>query len=213
MIDYNEMGAILYPTMVQNTPATPPVETRPATQTAAPTASQTTTDTGTKPTTGQPLTTDPTYPLTLPEGAVIEAGAIERTLAFAKAAALSPEDAQQVLEHANGEVAAYQEQVSNDWATLTRETWVTETQNDPEVGGEKYVGAVTDAKRFLEKFGDDELLKFLDDTGFGNNRLVIRLLARAEKGLTNPRRPTGGVSPGASEHKTLAQKIYPYMNP
>jgi hypothetical protein len=69
---------------------------------------------------------------------------------------LSPEAAQQVLEHANGEVAAHQEQVSNEWTTLTRETWVNETKNDPEIGDEKYVGAVTDAKRFLEKFGDEE---------------------------------------------------------
>jgi hypothetical protein len=210
MIDYNETGAILYPTMVQNAPMAPSVDAKPtiepaATKPAEPRAA----DPGT--TTAQQNPDAPSA-LTLPKDAVIEAKAIERTMAFAKAAGLSPDAAQQALEHANGEVAAYQEQVSNDWNTLTRETWLTETQNDPEVGGEKYVGTVTDAKRFLEKFGDEELLQFLDDTGFGNNRLVIRLLARAEKGITNTRRlPV--VSGGAGEPKTAAQKMYPYMKP
>ena len=196
MIDHNEMAAKLYPTMVQNAPVTPPVEAKPATETPGTKAvEQTAADTGARPPTGQPSTTEqhtnPSYPLTLPEDAVIEAGAIERTMAFAKAADLSPEDAQQVLEHANGEVAAYQERVANDWTTLTRETWVTEAKNDQEIGGEKFQGSVTDAKRFLEKFGDEELRQFLDDTGFGNNRLVIRLLARAEKGITKDKRVAG----------------------
>lgn len=217
MIDYNEMGAKMYPAMSQTTPASPPVDAKPATETPGTTpAAQGTADTSPKPLTAPPPTTEqhPDAPstLTLPEDAVIDASAIERTMAFAKAAGLSPEAAQQTLEYANGEVAAYQEQVRHDWTTLTRETWVTETKNDPEVGGEKYVGAVTDAKRFLEKFGDEDIRQFLDDTGFGNNRLVIRMLARAEKGLTNHRRPTGG-SDGAVTRKTAAQKTYPYMNP
>ena len=217
MIDHNEIAAKMYPTMVQNAPGTP-VEAKPAIQPPATKAApeQPAADTAAKPTTGQTPTTeqhiDPSYPLTLPVGAVIEAGAIERTLAFAKAADLSQEDAQQVLEHANVEVAAYQEQVSNEWATLTRETWVTEAKNDQEIGGEKFQGAVTDAKRFLEKFGDEELLQFLDDTGFGNNKMVIRLLARAEKGITNHRRHTGG-SDGSVKGNTAAQKMYPYMKP
>ena len=217
MIDHNEMAAKMYPTMVQNVPVTPPVEATSPTQTPRPPAAQVTADASTKPTTGQTQTNDQNpdapYALTLPEDAVIEASAIERTMAFAKAADLSPETAQQVIEHTNGEVAAYQEHVTNDWTRLTRETWVNETKNDPEIGGEKYAGAVTDAKRFLEKFGDEELRQFLDDTGFGNNRMVIRLLARAEKGITNHTRSTGDGSHAASAHKNAAQKMYPYMKP
>lgn len=79
--------------------------------------------------------------------------------------------AQQALEHANAEVAAYCDQQDEAWRTLTRDTWVPETKNDPEVGGEKFSGAVTDAKRFLEQFGDKDIRNYLDDTGWGNNRL------------------------------------------
>ncbi|RPH76589.1 MAG: hypothetical protein EHM80_14325 [Nitrospiraceae bacterium] len=201
MIDYEATAAALYPTMVQNVPGTLPVEAKPAIQppgTKAP--EQTPADTGQAPTAEQDI--DSPYPLTLPEDAVIEAGAIERTMAFAKAAGLSPEAAQQALEHANGEVAAYQEQVTNEWTTLRRETWVTEAKNDQEIGGEKFQGAMTDAKRFLEKFGDEELRQFLDDTGFINNRMVIRLLARAEKGITKDRR-AAGAGETHSDHATM----------
>ena len=195
MTDFEAMASKMYPTMAQNTPGTQPVEAKPATQIPGTTAAQV--DTGTKPTTGQTPTseqhTDPSYPLTLPEDAVIDAGAIERTLAFAKAADLSPEDAQQVLEHANGEVAAYQEHVTNDWATLTRETWVNETKNDPEIGGEQYQGAVTDAKRFLEKFGDEELLQFLDDTGFRQQQDGHSPPGPCREGHHEPQTPHGWV--------------------
>lgn len=40
---------------------------------------------------------------------MIEAGAIERTMAFAKAAGFSPKAVYQALEHANGEIAAHHE--------------------------------------------------------------------------------------------------------
>jgi hypothetical protein len=209
MIDYQATAAALYPSMAQNAPAVPPGEAKATSETPG------TKDTTTNTTTAQTTTTEPNsmaYALTLPHDAVLDASAIERTTAFAKASGLSPEMAQKALEHANGEVAAYREHVDKEWTTLTQETWVTETKADPEVGGEKYDDAVTDAKRFLEKYADDEALKFLDDTRLGNNRFVIRMLARAEKGLTNHRRLTSGPG-GVVEHKTAAQKTYPYMNP
>src|SRR5207248_1861066 len=43
----------------------------------------------------------------------------------------------------------------------------------------------------IEKFGDEEVRLFLEHTEFGNNKFVIRLLARTERGLTNHRPLTG----------------------
>jgi hypothetical protein len=213
MIDHNETAAILYPTMVQNISPGPPVETKPTTDTAAPKPGEhIAADAAATKTTLTEQKPDVSYVLALPDDALIDAGAIERTATFAKAAGLSPEAAQKALEHANGEVAAYRDQQTDAWTTLTRETWVNDVKSDPEIGGEKYTGAVADAKRFLREFGDPETRQFLDDTGFGNHKAVIRLFARAEKGMANHRRLTGGAG-GAVEHKTVAQKTYPYMNP
>jgi hypothetical protein len=196
--------------MTQDAPTVPPVEAKATTETTTTKAANTTTSTPAQtPTTEQ---NHLAYALTLPEDALIEASAIERTAAFAKAHNLSPEAAQKALEHANGEVAAYREQQTEAWTKLTRETWVNDAKADPEFGGEKFDGSVTDAKRFLERHGDEEIRQFLDATGFGNHKLVIRMFARAERGQMNHRPVTGGPG-GTVERKTAAQKTYPYMNP
>lgn len=204
MIDFQALATILYPTPAQAAPVVPSVEATTTTETAGTkTAESSAADAATHTTTDQITTTDHTaevpYALTLPEDAVLEASAIERTRAFAKAAGLSPAAAQHALEHANAEVAADRARAQEQFHTLTRETWVNDVKNDPEIGGEKYLGAVTDAKRFLEKFGDEELRQFLDDTGFGNNKFVIRMLARAERRMA---------SSGGRTEKALATTLY-----
>lgn len=203
MIDLKTVADTLYAPRVPDVPVVPPVEAKPTAEptTTTPARQQAADATTTEPTTARP------YTLALPQDAVLEARAIERTTAFANAAGLSPEAAQKALEHANGEVAAFQEQQTVEWHTLTRETWVNEVKSDPEIGGEQYDGAVTDAKRFLERFGDEEIRRFLDDTGFGNNKYVIRIFARAEKGMTNEQRVKGQVR-GRGVQKDVATTLY-----
>jgi len=196
-LDLDAVAARLYPTKAQDAPAVPPVDATATTETAATkTAEQIAAEAAAH---TPPVVTPPVVPpaevqysLALPTDAVLEASAVERSTAFSKANNLSPEAAQQVLEHANGEVAAYREQQTDAWTTLTRETWVNDVKNDPEVGGEKLTGAVTDAKRFLEAFGDPEIRQFLEHTGFGNNKYVIRMLSRAAKRMANAKPVTGG---------------------
>lgn len=202
MIDHNETAAILYPTMVQNVSPGPPVETKPTTEPAATKPPEPRAADATHTTTIDQKP-DVSYALILPEDAVIEASAIERTTAFAKAAGLSPEAAQKALEHANGEVAAYRDQQTDLWHTLTRETWVNDVKHDPEIGGEKYTGAVADAKRFLAAFGDEEVRQFLDDTGFGNNKFVIRMLSRAARRMAIDTRPAGSDRTPKSDAEVL----------
>jgi hypothetical protein len=203
-LDLDAIAARMYPTMAPNAQTVPPVEakqttntaaTKPAEHIAAEAAATKTTITEQKP--------DVSYALALPDDALIDAGAIERTTAFAKAAGLSPEAAQKALEHANGEVAAYQDQQLATWTKLTRETWVNDVKNDPELGGEKYTGAVADAKRFLAVFGDEEVRQFLEATGFGNNRFVIRMLSRAAKRLANDKLPAGSGGKPKSDAEVL----------
>jgi len=202
MIDFQATADILYPAVSQNAPVVPPVAATPTTEPAAPKpAEPRAADAATHTTTDQQTAVP--YTLAMPEDAVLEASAIERTTAFAKATGLSPEAAQKALEHANGEVAAYRDQQTEAWNTLTRETWVTEAKHDPEIGGEKLTGAVTDAKRFLEAFGDPEIRQFLENTGFGNNKLVIRMLARAMKRMANDKLPTGSGGTPKSDAEVL----------
>jgi hypothetical protein len=203
MIDYQATAAILYPTMAPDASAVPPVEAKATTETAAAKTAEPIAAESPAANTTTEQSPDVPYTLALPEDAVLEASAIERTTAFAKAAGLSPEVAQQALEHANGEVVAYRDHETATWNKLTRETWVNEVKNDPEIGGEKFTGAVTDAKRFLRKFGDEEIRQFLDDTGFGNNKFVIRIFSRAMKWMANDKLPAGSGGTPKSDAEVL----------
>ncbi len=136
--------------------------------------------------------------LTLPKDAVIDAAAIERTTAFAKATGLSPEAAQHALNHANAEVsadrAAQQEANIEAFKTLATKTWVEEVQADPTYGGEKYLTTVAEVKRAADKFLTDEERVILNQA-LANDKLVL-----------------GGPGGGPIK-KSDAQVIYPNMNP
>jgi hypothetical protein len=210
MIDFQATAAILYPTVPQNAQTVLPVEAKPTTDPAATTTAEPRATDATHTTTDQTTTTAPQpdiqYTLALPQDAVLESSAIERMTAFAKANHLSPDVAQQALNHANAEVVADRDQQTDAWRTLTRETWVNEVKRDPEIGGEKYTGAVTGTKRFLAEFGDEEIRQFLDDTGFGNNKFVIRLLSRAMARMETEKRRSGSGEGG--ERKSDAEVLY-----
>jgi hypothetical protein len=216
-LDLDAVAARLYPTKAQDAPAVPPVDATPttepaATKTAEPVAAQAVAHTPPVVTPSVVPPAEVPYALTLPDDAVLEASAVERSAAFAKANSLSPDAAQHVLEHANAEVQADRDRHTAQWNTLTRETWVTEAKHDPEIGGEKLPGAVTDAKRFLQEFGDPELRQFLEDTGFGNNKLVVRMLSRAMKRRVSATPVTaGGSGPGAPDTSLegRAARMYP----
>lgn len=151
------------------------------------------------------------YKIVLPKDAVIEATAVERITAFAKAHQLSPEAAQQALDHANAEVvadrAAQQQRQAEAFKTLSRETWVNELKADKEFGGEKFDATVLESKRAGDKFMTAEEKQILNETGWGNHPLLVRIFARVgramgEDGLVTGR---GSTTPGQT---SAAQKLY-----
>src|SRR5262249_11180165 len=122
------------------------------------------------------------------------------TTAFLEAAGLSHDAAQEAREYANGEVAAYREKLNTDWTTLTQKTWVDEAKTDPEIGGDKFTGAVAEAQRFLKLCADEGTIRFLEETGFGNHKQVIRMLSRAMKRIAG--------ESGGTPRKSDAEVLY-----
>lgn len=151
------------------------------------------------------------YALTLPKDAAIEADAVERLTAFAKANSLSPETAQKALEHANAEVAADRakqtEANTQAFQTLARETWVNEIKADKEFGGEKFTATIIESKRAAEIAFTPEERKILDDTGWGNNPLLVKGFARIGRRIGNDTLVTGGGMNGGSQ-KSTAELLY-----
>jgi hypothetical protein len=61
--------------------------------------------------------------------------------------------------------------------------WAHEARADAEIGGERFDENVRLARGVLDRFGDPELRDQLNQTGWGNHRSVIRLLARLSAAL------------------------------
>jgi len=140
------------------------------------------------------------YTLALPTGAVLEASAIERTTAFAKATGLSPAAAQHALNHANAEVAADRAQQkaaqAEAFKTMATKTWVEEIRADATFGGEKYLTTVEEVKRAADRFLTDADRVVLNQTGWGNHPLLVKMFARIGQAMKNDTFVQGGASGG-----------------
>lgn len=192
-------------------PAPPPDPAAQAAADAAAAAAAVTPPTPPVPPAGTPALT-----LTLPKDAVIDAAAIERTTAFAKATGLTPEAAQHALNHANAEVSADRaaQKTANEQAfkTLATKTWVEEVQADATYGGEKYLTTVADVKKAADRFLTPEERVILNQTGWGNHPMLVKMFARIGQALANDKLVVGGAGSGSTP-KTNAQVLYPNMNP
>ena len=145
----------------------------------------------------------------MPEGFSLGEEILGKFTEQAKAANLTQEQAQSMLNLASDNVQAM---VNAERAKFveTRNTWEESIKNDTEFGGPKFKETITRAQRTLSKHGDDDLKKFLSDSSFGSNPGLIKLLARVDKVLGEDQTP-GGEKPGGSINSpdTLAGALFP----
>jgi hypothetical protein len=131
------------------------------------------------------------YTLALPAGAVLDAAALERTVAIARERGLSNEAAQAVLELANTEATAQRDallaayQPGGTEHAKQVEAWQAETLADATLGAtpEARQAAISKGIAVLDKFQTANptmgaaVKSFLNDTGFGSKREVVHFIA------------------------------------
>ena len=150
------------------------------------------------------------YKLELPKGASLEASAIERTLAFAKATGLSPESAQHALNHADAEVKAdrvkQQEANAETFRKLAFESWPAEIKADKELGGDNYFKTVENCERAAKRFFTEAERETLKKTGWGNHPLMVRFSNRIGAAMADDKFVGGGG--GGVENARAADLLY-----
>jgi hypothetical protein len=150
------------------------------------------------------------YALTMPKDGVLEAEAVERMTAFAKANGLSNDAAQKALDHTNAELVADRakqiEANAASFQTLARETWVNEIKADKEFGGDKFDATIIDSKRAADIAFTPAEKEILNQTGWGNHPLLVKGMARLGRRMGNDTLVTGGGSGG--EKPNAAQLLY-----
>lgn len=200
-----------------------------STATAAAAATQDTPETAkAEATTGTLLTSSPdtssaseptvpeTYALSLPDESPLDNTALDRVTELAKTIALtSDEQAQAIVDALHAEVADFEQTLleSNAKGGAMWKARVEEMEKqalaDPEIGGspEKLQQSVQKGQRVLEKFGDENVREFLEESGLGSSPALLRMLARIHHAISED----AMVLPdkvGKPEPKTLAERIY-----
>ena len=200
-------------------------------QEAAPTQTQTSTPEGTKPqgekqqTTGtegeQKATSAPgeqakaskaapaEIEVKLPEGVVADESYLNGLKATAKELGLTSEGAQKFANLYVQAQAASQERMTQQ-AVQQVATWADEVKADKELGGANFSTTVTNARRGVQAAGGESLRQWLNQTGLGNNKHLVKAFAAFGKamGEDSHAAATGTGSKGADTEQARHQRMY-----
>jgi hypothetical protein len=94
-----------------------------------------------------------------------------------------------------------------------RNNWSAESRADKEFGGKDLDANLGTAKRALDRFGSPDLKRFLDETGLGNHKDVIRFFWKVGKAISedgfvgDSGRP--GKRDGPLTFAEIAERMYP----
>lgn len=145
--------------------------------------------------------------LELPEGSLLSTEALERTAAHARERGLTQEQAtelvgresQAVDDHMTAQRTVYDQTVNG---------WVDACKADADFGGEKFLQSSEAARRFINAYGDEDLKKELEATGFGNHPRFFRMCARAGAKILADQ-PVPGQPPAKTEkQESIAERLY-----
>lgn len=144
---------------------------------------------------------------TTPEGVQLDPAVAEEFKGLAKDLGLSQEKAQKVADVIAKQTQAF---TVGQTAEVQRVNagWITETQNDKEIGGDKLPETLAAAKAAMEATTTPQLRELLKRTGLGNNVEVIRHFAKIAPAYMADKHVPGGAAPGGST-KTAAERLYP----
>lgn len=148
------------------------------------------------------------YSLKLPEGSLVDAKHAEEIVAFAKAQGFSNEQAQGILNRENGAVAAHVEAQKQTLKSKSAE-WVDQVMQDTEIGGTDFLKNAELAKRVTLRFGDEALVKGLNETGLGNHPSLVKMFVRIGKLMSEDQLILApSTAPSAGSKKSVAERLY-----
>lgn len=123
------------------------------------------------------------YELKAPEGIELDQGAVEAFTPIAKELKLNNDQAQKLADLYTEQLKKVHEAQQEQYLK-TLEAWEEEAKKDPEIGGDKFEGAVASAKRALKAYdADGAFLDLMEKSGFGNHPAVMRFVSRVGKAL------------------------------
>jgi len=157
----------------------------------------------TKPDEAKPEGAPEKYEFKAPEGKEFDASVIDSFSNAAKAANLTQDAAQKLLETMAPKLAERQQEQID----AVRTQWKTASETDKEFGGDKFQENLGIAKKAVDTFGTPELRTLLESSGLGNNPEMIRFFYRAGKAISEDKFVTG--APNNNGRANVADVLYP----
>lgn len=162
----------------------------------------------------KPASTEPEavkYDLKLPDGSALDPKRVGEIADLAKANGLKPEVAQEILNAEHGLISQLMESVDKE-VEATAKAWESEVKAKY---GEETTKKVELAKRALKRFdrSNGELMKALDETGYGNHPLLVDLLVAVGETMSEDTLVPPGGTPPKNEVKPTTEVFYPSSTP
>lgn len=132
----------------------------------------------------------------------MDAVAVSRIEATAKALGLSAEAAGTLVQHDHDLVTAYAADAQKAWTEQVK-TWETELTTDTEVGGAAFKANIEFATRALEKYGTKEFREELQRSGYGNHPGLVRCFVKIGKAMAEDALHVGAPGQGVPIEKTF----------
>lgn len=155
------------------------------------------------------------YELKAPEKSLLPAAHAEKIVSLAKERGLSNEQAQAVYDAESAHFKEYVDTaIKAEQEKVTK--WKDELVKDPSFAGDKLAEYNAGATELLNKYGDPELMKLLQDSGFAYHKSVARFLQK----LHNASKPDKIAAPGAPPAKpgerdnspeAMASRLFPSL--
>jgi hypothetical protein len=146
----------------------------------------------------------------LPEGLALDPERFGKFQDLAKTMNISQDNAQKLIDLAIANSAQAEKAQADSWAK-TREGWVKEINEDPEIGGAKLQESTELARRALKEFANDKLIGFLNSTGFGDHPELVRVFVKIGQKMGEDKAVDGKPS-GTSDGKSAAEVLYGNSN-
>lgn len=165
----------------------------------------------------EPVVTEPTAPVVEPvvgapeaydfnfsDGYNVDTETLGKFTELAKGLDLTQEDAQKVMDLAVENMANAQKIQEQAWLKQ-REEWAKDIKADKDFGGEKFNETMERAKRSIANFFGEDVLTFLDATGYGDHPGLLKGLAKIDMAVGEDKIVDGKPS---EQMKSQAERLY-----
>ena len=151
------------------------------------------------------------YELKVQDGSLLTPESIEKVSSLAKELGLSNENAQKLLDTENAKIFALQE-YQKDAAKKQIEEWRKASLEDKEIGGEHLKQNVELASRVAKQFFSENLVKFLNDSGFGDYPDFVKGMVKIGKAYGEDKIIIPNGLGSSATGKSVAQRMFDKSN-